>query len=456
MNSIINHKLKAQNLFHNKLQNKIQFILLLCLSYATSAFATINITNINLRGQAHAPLCFAFAEEQLIKDKFCTQSCENNSAQWLISVFDIAKKHQEIRIKNNPNLRQENLALDLLTIGSGQILPYSNLSARASHCTLEKELFFMNRTAFINKKNQKFAEFYMDAYAKYKRNEDPFLNTINSDALKQETQTLSYISAILSDIAKKSVDKYNFLQNIISFTRCDDVIQVPELQIQKAFPQTDIEISTLIRNLLIQKKSVYAGVCGEVLEKETTDSEKCLPHSVILKNINKCTNNNCSYEIQVVDSNFSSPRTQQSDGSVWIPENIIIAAISKLNLEHHKLEAEDKKTIEYKRKDFVANDTASAIKQFVDFANKASIEQAATQVENFIRLVAEPLKNDSDYSIILKNALDEAKSVELKQISDIQKFYPVVEKIKINIENKAKLTNFKLNHSRYNSIFWLD
>ncbi len=446
MNSIINHKLKAQNLFHNKLQNKIQFILLLCLSYATSAFATINITNINLRGQAHAPLCFAFAEEQLIKDKFCTQSCENNSAQWLISVFDIAKKHQEIRIKNNPNLRQENLALDLLTIGSGQILPYSSLSARASHCTLEKELFFMNRSTFINKKNQKFAEFYMDAYAKYKRNEDPF----------PETQTLSYVSAILSDIAKKSVDKYDFLQNIISYTRCEDVIQVPELQIQKAFPQTDAEITTLIRGLLIQKKSVHAIVCGEVLEKEKIGSEECLPHTVILKNINKCTNNKCSYEIQVVDSNFSSPRTQQSDGSVWIPENIIIAAISKHNLEIYKLEADDRKEIEKLRQSDITENTNRKINEFIKFANNAPIEQVITQVDRFISIVASPLKEDPDYSMVLKTALNEAKSVEIKQISDLQKLYPIVEKIQFYITNKNTQENLKRNHDRFNTIFWLD
>lgn len=449
MKTISNNKSQRffQYLMQPKLQYKIQWIVLLCLSYTTTTLATINITNINLRGQAHAPLCFAFAEEQLIKDKFCTQDCENNSSQWLISVFDIAQKHQEIKIKNNPNASKENLALSLLSNGSGQILPYTNLTARASHCTLEKELFFMNRSTLINKKQQQFAEFYMEAYAKYKRNEEPF----------PEIQSLSNVSAILSDIAKRSVDKYNFLQNIISFTRCDDVIQVPELKIQKAFPETDAEISTLIRNLLKQKKSVLASICGEVLSNENSGAKNCYVHSVVLKNIiNKCVSNNCSYEIQVVDSNFSSPRPQQSDGSVWIPENIIIAAILKFNLEQYKLEAEDIKMIEKSRKDNAVNDTNFALKQFTDFANKTSIEQAATQVENFIKLVVEPLKNNSDYSVILKSSIEESKAVEIKQISDIQKLYPVVEKVKIHIENKNKQENIKLNHSRFNNIFWLD
>ena len=61
---------------------------------ADIAVEKVGANSLDFRGQGASPWCFAFAEEQLIKDNACQgQECENNANKWYASIFDIVQLH---------------------------------------------------------------------------------------------------------------------------------------------------------------------------------------------------------------------------------------------------------------------------------------------------------------------------------------------------------------------------
>src|SRR5690606_3156128 len=87
-----------------------------------------------------------------------------------------------------------------------------------------------------------------------------------------------------------------------------------------------------------QGRSLYVGVCAEVLEKEISGDEPCGRHAVVLRRYNPVTK-----EFLVVDSAFFSLRPRNTDGSSWIPADIVIEAIAKSGRDVQRILAEAKK-----------------------------------------------------------------------------------------------------------------
>lgn len=151
------------------------------LVYISPAMAENAVENaldrdFTFRGQGRANLCYAFAEEQLLKDSICTANgagdCEHNSIQWKLSIFDIAKAHQDNWIKGRGSQSiRGSFAVDLLTNGASDVLPFEELgisSVSASRCTIEKEIFYLNRSQETNPNRLELAEYIKELYPKFK------------------------------------------------------------------------------------------------------------------------------------------------------------------------------------------------------------------------------------------------------------------------------------------------
>lgn len=282
-------------------------------------------SDLSFRGQGRANLCFAFAEEQLLKDYLCAKDCENNSSRWQISVLDIARAHQQ-RWTKTISTPLKNLSLDMLSTGSAFFMPFHELnisSVRDSACTLERDIFFLNRSKISNPKREDLPTFLTSIFQAVKYGADPELPFSRADLLA----TWKTLKAL----ARSAISTEDYLAKVIDFKKCEGRVVIPRFQLRSDNPSEPSKIIEVITKQLQLKRSLYASVCAEVLENEKLDDQPCGRHAVVLKAMRstKCDKGRCDSEIQVVDSAFFSRRPRATDGSTWIPLSVVVNSIAK-------------------------------------------------------------------------------------------------------------------------------
>lgn len=308
------------NMFGFKLDRLNSAILLTSLTIFGSFNASGisgNGVELNIHDQAGTKLCYAFSEEQMLRDLSCKKDCEHNIGEWKYSIFDIARAHQSHWLKTFKNSITADPSRDLLGNGSSFAFPYveQNLKdVRASKCTLEKELFFLNRSQQSSPKLI-MADYLTQVYLEFAAGQNP-----NSPSQIPEIEEAWNI---LKTLAGESRDEYEFLEKTISFTRCPDRETIPPFKpVRRLLTEKD-EIRKLIRLQLAKHRSVYVGVCEHVLKGENIDAGTCRAHAIVLKRRDKKTKS-----ILIIDSAFISQGLQNLDGSIWLPEEVVVDAVA--------------------------------------------------------------------------------------------------------------------------------
>ncbi len=414
-------------------------------------------TDLNFRGQGRAGLCYAFAEEQLLKDYTCTNNCQTNASEWKFSIFDIARAHQMSwkkkygEIKNDPSR-------DLFANGSNEVFPFAetNVGAvRASKCTLEQEIFFLNRSKITNPSRFAMADYLIDFYKRYK------LGSLAS--LQIKSATLHSAWAILQELAVASDNEFDFLAKVINFTKCSDKIQIPSFHFQSKDLSETKEVVNLIKPLLNQGKSLYVGVCAEVLESESIGTAQCGRHAVVLKGIKKaddCVVGECKSEILVVDSAFFSKRPRNGDGSTWIPASIVIQSIVKSGQDILKIQEKSNQNskkelhLHEDRMSKIAKDSATEmtniVKKLVKESGNTNIQAATLSI---LDLIVRSYPESSSQAKMYIQVLNEVKLLTINTIEDIGIIAPIIEQVTL-----ASLTTLSNNSSVFsaNGIVWID
>lgn len=292
---------------------------------AAPAVENPSSANLKFRGQGLANMCYAFAEEQMLKDISCKDDCQLNANIWKFSVFDIAMAHQLRWRKDNPQTKEGHRVGESIANGSSAAFPYAEVGiseVRASSCTLERELFYFNRSKVTNPDRLELSYFIRRLYDDLKSGKkNP---TFESSELRSSWNALR-------EISKTSKDRDDFLTKTVAYSKCSEKVQIPRLSVRSETLKDLEEINSLVRQLLSQQKSLYVGICAEVLKYEKVDPSPCRRHAVILKDIRKseCAQGTCKDEILVVDSAFFSQRTRNQDGSSWVPASVVTQAIGK-------------------------------------------------------------------------------------------------------------------------------
>lgn len=407
-------------------------------------------TDLGFRGQGRASLCYAFSEEQVLKDVTCTDSnCDYNASEWKYSIFDIARIHQQLWIKLGNRITAD-LSRDLLGNGSNAAFPYERVGAknvRASKCTLEREVFFLNRSPISNPRRGEeprdiLADYLIRIYLELRSDRDrpsPFKNP-------EIVETWS----TLKNLALLAKDEFDFLSKVIDFTKCEDRLPLPRFKVESRDLVDRPEVQALLESRLLQKQSLYVGVCSEVLATETTDSNPCGRHAVVLRRFDPIKK-----EVLVVDSAFFSKRPRNPDGSNWIPEDVIVKAIVK--------SGEDARQIREKTK-----------KQFAEMLTDEEIRRNAEETLADIRaLIVPQLKEDQQFKALLIEVLNQnisphpkesleyklyapvlkaAQSMEFRNLNDLKKLLPVLEN---SLKTMSQIPD-ALDAISFNGIVWLE
>lgn len=275
--------------------------------------------DLKFRGQGPNDICYSFAEEQFLKDKSCDENCDYNSAEWVFSIFDIARAHQKLRLISDPSIASENLDVELLSTGSSTLLPYERagiISVRKSACTLERDLLLLNRSSVLNPAHKGMPGFIAQLYVKLNSKVEPTPQLDGFD-IQQSWK-------ILKNLAVTSNNAKVFLAKAIDYSKCSDRVEIPKVKLRGADPADPKVIRELITNLLSSRKSLFVKVCSEVLQNEAGDDGRCGRHAVVLKAVSE------DYSlVRVVDSAFFSRRPRSVDGSIWIPTDVVVKAIAK-------------------------------------------------------------------------------------------------------------------------------
>lgn len=300
------------------------------------AIEEVRKQNLNFRGQGGSGLCYAFAEEQIIKDLICSGDCSTNADEWKLSIFDIAKVHQEKAIQYNPDMIIGDKMVDLTANGSSHFFPYLEMgtpSVRASNCTLEKELFYLNRSKLTNPDRLPFHEFVMDIYDRY---------SANNLSVSDIEPLISSAAVTLKELATSSSDRLDFLTKTIEYSSCEDRVQIPEVELKREDHSEESKIKDVIMPLLKEGRSLYVGVCAEVIKSENNNDAPCSRHAVVLKGFSDPTCKGDQCQLGVIDSAFFSLRPMNDDGSAWVPLKVVAQAISKSSLDFQRIIAEAK------------------------------------------------------------------------------------------------------------------
>ena len=374
--------------------------------------------NLNFRGQGKASLCYAFAEEQLLKDLNCSGDCSENADEWKFSIFDIAKVHQEKAVKDHPGFITGDVMVDLTTNGSSHVFPYSEMgtqSVRASKCTLEKELFYLNRSNDTNPNRLQFHDYVMGLYDRFSANTlsvsdiEPF---ISSAAVK------------LKQLAASSSNRFDFLTKAIEYSSCEDRVQIPDVSVKKEDISDEEKIKELVLPLLKEGRSLYVGVCAEVIKSEKKDETPCGRHAVVLKGLSDpaCTGNKCL--VGVIDSAFFSLRPMNEDGSSWLPLKVVAQAISKSSLDFQriitKVKADNKAVIDGFGE--TAKQSAREFIQSMKDALKATPEDKLKEalIAQIEKMGSESGEESNDVTkALMATVIQEAKKLSVNNLSDL-------------------------------------
>lgn len=380
-------------------------------------------TDLNFRGQGRAALCYAFSEEQMLKDFTCKSNCENNASEWKYSIFDIARAHQKYWIKQYNPIKAD-LSRDLFANGSSFVFPYNKVeitSVRASKCTLEREVFFLNRSQITNPKRRNeprdiLADYLTRIYAEFKSGNATQPNIENTAIL--ETWN------ILKSLANESRDEFDFLSKVIDFTKCSDRLPLPKFNVQSRDLADVTQIRDLVETNLKQGRSLYVGVCAEVLEKEVSGDEPCGRHAVVLRRYNPVTK-----EFLVVDSAFFSLRPRNTDGSNWIPASIVVEAIAKSGRDVQRILAETKKQIAEQSQniDFagLAKETTAGLMEAIIATKATDLRKTTLQM---LSEFANQYPNGSSENKAYKQVLAGAQKLAFNRLGDLEQLTPLFER----------------------------
>lgn len=413
--------------------------------YAQVAVEDALSSDIELRGQGGTSLCYAFSEEQMLKDFTCKTNCEKNAAEWKYSIFDIARVHQKYWIKKIKPIEAD-LSRDLFANGSSFTFPYSEVevtSVRAAKCTLEKEVFYLNRSQVTNPKRgneprEVMADYLIRVYNDFRRGRaiQPDIN--NAEVLAAWSQ--------LHSLADQSRDEFDFLAQVIDFKKCNDRLPLPKVKVGARDLTDNGQIRALLNSQLRRGRSLYVGVCAEVLKKEKVGEERCGRHAVIIRKYDKSKD-----EFLVVDSAFFSLRPRTSDGSSWIPAEIVIGAIAKSGRDMQRILAESKLARASQNVDFerAAKESTAGIKEAVATYKPADIRKFALQIlEQFPAQYPEGSPENKAYKRVLKGA----RRLSLVSLKDLDQLDTLFEQA----FKEILVPSSSVNEIGLNGIVWLD
>jgi hypothetical protein len=340
------------------------FVIFLCVfavsqpSQAQFAIEKVDQSRLQFRGQGSTPWCFAFAEEQYLKDLICTgDDCEFNADRWVLSIFDIAKDHGFRSGKIYGEERVDFNMTQHLFGGSHLNFPFvgerEEVKLRASHCTLEREVFRLIRDPSINPLGIGMYQMLSGVYENLKQNGPPnfeaiigeYERVLEQDAASESLRTsaeeslrltrqaqatmqipeMAEVYSVFEQIAVEVETSDEFIERVLSYSKCDDTVSIPGFKLEERLLTQVDEVSELLQDRLTIGP-VMAGVCAEVLADGERGEQVCGGHAVTIKKQRP------GFYL-VVDSAFFSPEPANDDGSQWIPKHIVHLAIAK-NGEH--------------------------------------------------------------------------------------------------------------------------
>lgn len=349
------------------------------------------------RSQGLNPWCFAFAEEQVIKDSLCP-TCPRDNQNLYVSVFDITIAQSRIGIDRRikPKVSDEDY-WELLKSGGSARFPYDYLgiqSLRASKCTLERPL--LDLTDVLNLSIQ---EFLGMAFLNLR----PELNINHIDGIPyrpisakkvMEIKGLGYTFLLetLNTLANQSSSPKAFAKYVLEFTLCEDRIPVHAKRPLRWLLKNAKELESNLRSSLSKNRSVYLALCAEGLKNRSV-SKECGPHAVVAQSIE-------GNSVLVVDSSFQSDLPKNADGTTWIPISTVINAVLKRNKDITRENSFDEYQKKFKE---IIKSTRSILK-----AQKSNAEIRS----------AKAASNLSEIYILVGNMQNEATLPELDWIAD--------------------------------------
>lgn len=404
-------------------------------------------TDLNFRGQGRAALCYAFSEEQMMKDFACKSNCENNASEWKYSIFDIARAHQKYWIKQYNPIKAD-LSRDLFANGSSFVFPYNKVevtSVRASKCTLEREVFFLNRSQITNPKRGDeprdiLADYLIRIYKEFKLGHVTQPN-IENVAIVEAWNTLK-------SLANESRDEFEFLSKVIDFTKCSDRLPLPKFKVQSRDLADVGQITNLVETNLNHGHSLYVGVCAEVLEKERSGDEPCGRHAVVLRRYNPVKK-----EFLVVDSAFFSLRPRNVDGSSWIPASIVIEAIAKSGRDVQRKLAETKQQMAEQSQsiDFsgLAKETTVGLREAIVATRTTDIRKTTLQM---LSEFANQYPTGSSEHKAYKQVLAGAQKLVFNRLEDLEQLTHLFERAL----KELLIPSSSVERITFNGIVWLE
>lgn len=299
-----------------------QAIALLVFMQAPSLGQTEMTTDLEFRGQGPNNICFSFAEEQMLKDVLCKSDCATNANSWHISIFDIIKLHTAEDIRAIPERIEKDRLKYTFQSGSRFVFPYHDkVTVRASKCTLERELFYFNRSLQTNPRGLPLREQLGDF----------FDDTLAGVSLISTIPELRELSAVLIRLSRESKSAPDFFEKAVSYTSCSDQVEIPRLRVSRELSRDETQIRSTIVAKLSEGRSIFAAVCSEALRSENGEGKICGGHAVVFKELRSSTEDPGTFEVRVVDSSFFSKRQRNPDGSIWIPLEVAVMS-TRLNL----------------------------------------------------------------------------------------------------------------------------
>lgn len=402
---------------------------------------------LSFKGQGTLNLCYAFAEEQILRDFTCQNDCTPLKAnQWKYSIFDIAKIHQLkfFREHPQPQLDPFEVAIDLTTNGSAFVFPYEGTqitSLRASKCTLEKEIIAINRSALFNPDKRPFWEFVEKLRTQI---------TDNSITLEDLTPLAGPKASTLVQLASESQSGSEYLSKIIEHTSCNDEYPLPSftkgIHIPTSLEDTQNTIATQLKN----NKPLILGVCAEIIEKEKLygPTSQCFRHSIVANKLQDfdCEGGDCF--VNIVDSAFFSKRKLNEDGSTWVPLRVVALANFK-NVQNVKKIIED---LQIQAESLEAQMRKGSNLMVESIKNKVSQSPSKQIKENALKYI--DAMDASSFTKELKEAL---KALEIHQLSDLDKLKPIAYQIwEKSLPEKKQEWERRASQLESGSISWIE
>ncbi len=249
-----------------------------------------------------------------MKDATCKE-CSLNAAQWKYSIFEIVRAHREYELNQNFEIQASNI--HIFFDGSHQEFPYlpAKKSFTAAHCTLEKDLFLINRSKILNPLAYDLDEMLPAFFNSYQSKHIFFESSADHELDKYR---LKNTKQILESLAKKSKNGLDFLAQAVNFRKCDHQVEAPSSPLTKTLALDPQEISAAIARGLSLNHSVFVKLCGLNIRYEK-NVEDCASHAVVIKKQTEAM-------YLIADSAFFSLRAMESDGSVYIPKDVVVQA----------------------------------------------------------------------------------------------------------------------------------